>query len=125
MKLSPAHSAYLDFVRFTAATTVLLGHMMNDGFDMSWAPIGYYGHEAVVVFYVMSGFIIYSSTAGRGGSGLDYLVARASRIYSVALPAVLFSLALSLLVGWKAQPLIPSLPGSPAHRCRGQRCCCG
>ena len=110
MKLSSAHSAYLDFVRFSAATTVLLGHMMKDGFDMSWAPIAHFSHEAVVVFFVMSGFIIYSSTAARGSDGLDYLVARASRIYSVALPAVLFSLALSLLVGWKAQQLIPSLP---------------
>ena len=78
MKLSPAHSAYLDFVRFTAATTVLLGHMMNDGFDMSWAPIGYFGHESVVVFFVMSGFIIHSSTAARGSDGLDYLAATGS-----------------------------------------------
>ena len=110
MKLSPAHSAYLDFVRFFAALAVLLGHLSQDGFDMSWMPLANMSHDAVIVFFVMSGFIIYSSTVGRGGSGLDYLVARASRIYSVALPAVLFCVALSLLVGWKAQPLIPSLP---------------
>ena len=110
MKLSPAHSAYLDFVRFFAALAVLLGHMSQDGFDMSWMPLANMSHDAVIVFFVMSGFIIYSSTAGRGGSGLDYLVARASRIYSVALPAVLFCVALSLLVGWLAPQLIPSLP---------------
>ena len=110
MKLAPAHSAYLDFVRFTAALAVLLGHMSLDGFDMSWIPLATLSHEAVIVFFVMSGFIIYSSTAGRGGSGLDYLVARASRIYSVALPAVLFCIALSLVVGWLAPQLIPSIP---------------
>jgi peptidoglycan/LPS O-acetylase OafA/YrhL len=99
MKLSPALSSYLDLLRFTAAVTVLFEHMRQDGFDMRWMPLAVLSHEAVIVFFVMSGFIIYSSTADRVASLRDYAVARSSRVYSVALPAVLFCVALSLLIG--------------------------
>jgi peptidoglycan/LPS O-acetylase OafA/YrhL len=99
MKLSPALSSYLDLLRFMAAATVLFGHMEQDGFDMRWIPLATMSHEAVIVFFVMSGFIIYSSTASRAASLRDYIVSRSSRVYSVALPAVMFSVGASLLVG--------------------------
>ena len=67
MKISPAQSAYLDFLRFVAALAVLLGHMKQNGFDMAWMPLARFSHEAVVVFFVMSGFIVYTSTAARRG----------------------------------------------------------
>jgi len=92
-------SAYLDFLRFVAAFAVLLGHMDQDGFQTaSWLPLAYLAHEAVVVFFVMSGFIIYSSTMSRNHSWHQYYLARCGRIYSVAIPAVLFSLWVSTLV---------------------------
>lgn len=92
-------SAYLDFLRFIAAFAVLLGHMDQDGFQTaSWFPLAYLAHEAVVVFFVMSGFIIYSSTMTRNHSWQQYYLARCGRIYSVAIPAVLFSLWVSALV---------------------------
>lgn len=99
MKLSPALSSYLDFLRFTAAATVLFEHMRQDGFDMRWMPLAVLSHEAVIVFFVMSGFIIYSSTADRVASLRDYVVARSSRVYSVALPAVVFCVGVSMVVG--------------------------
>ena len=92
-------SAYLDFLRFIAAFAVLLGHMDQDGFQTAWwFPLAYLSHEAVVVFFVMSGFIIYSSTMSRNHSWQQYYLARCARIYSVAIPAVLFSLWVSTLV---------------------------
>jgi peptidoglycan/LPS O-acetylase OafA/YrhL len=92
-------SAYLDFLRFIAALAVLLGHMDQDGFQTaSWFPLAYLKHEAVVVFFVMSGFIIYSSTMSRNHSWQQYYLARCGRIYSVAIPAILFSLWVSTLV---------------------------
>lgn len=92
-------SAYLDFLRFTAAFSVLLGHMDQDGFQTAkWLPIAYLSHEAVIVFFVMSGFIIYSSTISRNHSWQQYVLARGGRIYSVAVLAVLFSLWASSLV---------------------------
>lgn len=90
-------SAYFNFLRFSAALAVLLGHMEQDGLYMSWLPLSWFAHEAVIVFFVMSGFIIYSTTINTGRSAMDYLVARASRIYSVALPAVIFSIVCAFL----------------------------
>lgn len=84
-------SAYFDFLRFFAALAVLLGHMEQDGLYMSWLPLSRFSHAAVIVFFVMSGFIIYSTTVNAGRNATDYCIARASRIYSVALPAVIFS----------------------------------
>lgn len=99
MFLKPALSAYLDFVRFTAALAVMLAHMDQDGLDMAWMPLSRFSHEAVIVFFVLSGFIIYYSTASRASSWQQYAVARLSRIYSVALPAVLVCVGLALWLG--------------------------
>lgn len=103
MKLTPALSAYLDFMRFTAALAVLLGHMEQDGLYMAWMPLSWFSHEAVVVFFVMSGFIICSTTLHKGRSWVDYAAARAARIYSVAVPAIVFSVCLAWLVPSQTQ----------------------
>ena len=87
-KLTPQLSSYLDFLRFIAALAVLLGHMELDGLYMAWFPLSEFSHEAVLLFFLLSGYIIYSTSQNRGP--VDYVVARASRVYSVALPAILF-----------------------------------
>jgi peptidoglycan/LPS O-acetylase OafA/YrhL len=111
MRLDPSHSAYLDLLRFAAALSVLFGHMGQDGFEMSWMPLAHLSHSAVIIFFVMSGFIIHVSTVGRSASAADYVIARASRVYSVALPAVVFSVLLSLLVhAWRPE-MAQALPG--------------
>lgn len=102
MTLKPALSAYLDFMRFSAALAVLLGHMDQDGLSIAWMPLARFSHEAVIIFFVLSGFIIHYSTAARAATWRQYAVARLSRIYSVALPAVVFSVALGLWLS--AQP---------------------
>jgi len=96
MTLKPALSAYLDLLRFVAAFAVLLGHMDQDGLSMKWMPLALFSHDAVVVFFVLSGFIIYFSTTARSSTWRQYAVARMSRIYSVALPSVLFCVLLAL-----------------------------
>lgn len=98
MKLDRPLSGYLDCLRFVAAFAVLLGHMDQDGLYLSWMPLSGFSHESVIIFFVMSGFIISAGTATRHTERLDFFVARASRIYSVALPAILFSLFLSGIV---------------------------
>jgi len=100
MKLTPSLSSYLDFLRFTAAFAVLLGHMQQDGFVLDWMPLAELSHEAVVVFFVMSGYIVYTSTTSRHVEAREYVVARVSRIYSVALPAVIFCVLFSEFVAW-------------------------
>lgn len=103
MTLTPALSAYLDFLRFTAAFAVLLGHMDQDGLSIAWMPLARFSHEAVIIFFVLSGFIIYYSTTSRACTWRQYAVARLTRIYSVALPAVLFSVALALWLSEKPE----------------------
>lgn len=102
MTLKPALSAYLDLMRFTAAFAVLLGHMDQDGLYMGWMPLALFSHDAVIIFFVLSGFIIYHSTSARASTWRQYAVARLSRIYSVALPSVL--LCVLLAVWLRQQP---------------------
>lgn len=66
---------------------------------MRWLPLSWFSHEAVMIFFVMSGFIIYSSTVRSARTWADYAAARLSRVYSVVLPAVVFSVGLGILVG--------------------------
>ena len=49
---------YINFLRFTAAIAVMLGHLDQDGIPMNWLPLAKFSHEAVIVFFVLSGFII-------------------------------------------------------------------
>jgi peptidoglycan/LPS O-acetylase OafA/YrhL len=88
-------SLYLDAVRFVAALTVFLGHVSGARFmgGFLW-HFGSYTGEAVIVFFVLSGFVIGYATDRRENSVSSYAVARAARIYSVALPALIVTFAL-------------------------------
>ena len=54
--------------------------------------------SSVSVFFVLSGFVIRMSTTTREVKAQDYAVNRLSRIYSVTIPAVLFSCGVTLLL---------------------------
>jgi peptidoglycan/LPS O-acetylase OafA/YrhL len=86
-------SVYLDLVRFGAASVVVLSHLWEFAFPAH--PLPWPGHAAVVVFFVLSGFVI--SHAARPELGLrGYLHHRTARIYPVTLGAVALSLLLSV-----------------------------
>lgn len=108
MKISKDLSAYLDLLRFIAALAVLLGHMDQDGISIGWFPLAHYSHEAVIVFFVLSGFIIHNNTFAVGLTAKDYAIARISRIYSVAVPAVVFSVLVGLAVYFFAGSRLPT-----------------
>jgi peptidoglycan/LPS O-acetylase OafA/YrhL len=85
-------SVYLDLVRFGAASIVVLSHLWMLAFPHH--PLPWPGHSAVVIFFVLSGFVI--SHAARPELGLrGYLHHRSARIYPVTLGAVVLSLLLS------------------------------
>ena len=86
-------SLYLELLRLLAATEVVLFHI--NGFALLGghrAPWNAFGHEAVVVFFVLSGFVIAFAAHTREHSAKAYAVSRLTRIYSVALPCLLFTL---------------------------------
>ncbi len=90
-------SLYLDVVRFAAALAVFLFHM---GYGkLAGAPFGIFvqfGEPAVLVFFVLSGFVISHVRATREQGLASFAIARLSRVYSVALPALLLTIPLDL-----------------------------
>ncbi|MEH3085914.1 MAG: acyltransferase [Xylophilus ampelinus] len=91
-------SLYLDLVRFTAAMVVLVGHLSGARFTggLLW-QFGLFMDDAVMVFFVLSGFVIAFVVHHKESRLEQYAIARAARIYSVALPALVATFALDTL----------------------------
>ena len=93
--MTEARSAYLDLVRFLAALAVVVSHFAYPRFtggSLGWARDFNIGSDAVVVFFVLSGFIItFAARKRRAGLG-EFAFARLSRLWSVAVPALLLTL---------------------------------
>lgn len=102
--LGHQQSLWLDSVRAMGAIAVFLGHarglFLVDGAEASLGPAGkalYYltgfGHQSVVVFFVLSGFLVGGSALRADANGRfslhRYAVARASRMYAVVVPALM------------------------------------
>jgi peptidoglycan/LPS O-acetylase OafA/YrhL len=91
-------SLYLDLLRFLAAGTVFLQHFSWMHFSGGlFYQIEPYGAQAVIVFFVLSGYVIGHVTDRPGVSGRCYALDRAARIYSVVLPALVLTFALDAL----------------------------
>lgn len=89
--MSKGFSIYLDFVRFLAAVAVVLYHGMEHvGPEVRLVMAGF-GHEAVIVFFVLSGYVIASIADQRRSTLREYCVARLARVYSVAVPSILLT----------------------------------
>ena len=89
-------SLYLDTVRFLAALVVLLHHTWPLVFPQF--PLPWPGHSAVVVFFVLSGYVI--THASRPGLGFRiYPQHRMARILPVTLAAIALSFCISPVVG--------------------------
>jgi peptidoglycan/LPS O-acetylase OafA/YrhL len=98
-------SLYLDMLRGLAAVVVLLGHMRFILFqDLSLLPahralftVPYIvlstGHQAVIVFFVLSGYLISGSIFRQLDAGLwswpSYLLHRIARLWVVLIPTLL------------------------------------
>jgi peptidoglycan/LPS O-acetylase OafA/YrhL len=115
-KLSVAASDSLDLIRAVAACAVMFGHLRTLFFvdfqhlsHKSWPLEALYffsgfGHQAVIVFFVLSGFLI-SSTVIRSyvlgkWSWQDYTINRGTRLYVVLVPGLLFGFFWDRLGSW-------------------------
>lgn len=98
-------SSYLDLVRFVAALCVVFGHAKLQAFGQAKVsdPIvlvtSAFPHMAVIIFFVISGYLVGGKLygAGRPGFAAKYLLDRATRIYTVALPMMVIGFAAMLL----------------------------
>jgi peptidoglycan/LPS O-acetylase OafA/YrhL len=110
--LSKPFSTFLNVSRWLAAFLVVIAHarhllLVDYKFlqEPNLAIKGLYfvtglGHESVVIFFVISGFLVGGLTLKKwresGPDVLLYAVARTSRIYTVLLPALIFGAMLDL-----------------------------
>ncbi len=84
-------SLYLDTVRFVSALVVFLGHAagkLTGGF--LWQLNGYLS-AAVMVFFVLSGYVIAFVYDRKENNIKSYAISRISRFYSVVIPALLLT----------------------------------
>jgi peptidoglycan/LPS O-acetylase OafA/YrhL len=85
-------STYLDLLRACAALMVFVSHLswnlISGGF--LW-PLQFIGHDGVIIFFVLSGFVISYAADTREKTFFDFQVGRFARLYSVVLPALLLT----------------------------------
>ena len=87
-------SLLLDLLRFGLCLLVLAGHMSQGWFNSNWPNMMGLANGAVPAFFVLSGFVIRYVTRTRERDGRRYFASRASRIYSVVLPAIVLTVVL-------------------------------
>ncbi|MDR3697540.1 acyltransferase family protein [Mucilaginibacter sp.] len=88
-------SIVLDSLRIFAALTVFYGHCYDQwNYPLAghvYSKLDNLGHVSVVVFFVLSGYVIAHTTTYNNRGKLRYAQARLSRLYSVVIPALLFT----------------------------------
>ena len=85
-------SLYLDLLRLIAAVEVFAYHISGfPAFGFRRGVWNGFGHEAVTIFFVLSGFVI-RYTAGRSDKTFGaFATSRITRVYSVAIPCLVLT----------------------------------
>jgi peptidoglycan/LPS O-acetylase OafA/YrhL len=91
-KLTTTESLALDVIRVGAAIVVVIGHLTQSMFSFGIPNLVLIGRGAVAIFFILSGFVIRHVTVSRPGTMGKFFKDRASRVYSVALPAMLVTI---------------------------------
>lgn len=94
--MNKSTSLYLDFLRVFAAFGVFIGHANFPWFSNNLFP-GDLGHKFVTIFFVLSGYLIGFTVDQKNKGPKRYLVDRFSRLYSVVIPALLFTYAIDFV----------------------------
>lgn len=114
------HLLFLDLIRWVSAFAVVAYHLRDLIFvplaqptaAPLWLRIFYFGtalgHEAVMVFFVLSGYLVGGALVSRPSLrlGAEYFIARFARIYPVVLPA----LAITVFVGLELPHWLAAAP---------------
>ncbi|SCY45802.1 acyltransferase family protein [Desulfoluna spongiiphila] len=117
MELSHGKSDFFNFLRWISALVVVIGHCCmfkrllhpdnQEGISSIYTYIASHAHSAVMIFFVLSGYLVaYSVSVKKATKSYnikDYFLDRWSRIYSVLLIAILFTLLLDF-IGAKYSP---------------------
>ncbi len=93
-KMPDLFSVYLDLLRVLAAATVLLSHYPLTAGQAAITDRFNFGYDAVIVFFVLSGYVISHAVDTKEKDRVTYSVNRIARIFPVAAVAVVLSLVL-------------------------------
>ena len=92
--MNKSTSLYLDFLRVLSAFGVVLVHTSFTGFSNLFVFFSGSGSKLVMIFFVLSGYLISFTVDKKNKGSLQYLIDRLSRLYSVILPALLLTFIL-------------------------------
>lgn len=107
--MSRALSTYLDGLRVLAALWVFLGHVSLLLPAAGLPPLWWTAEDAVMGFFVLSGFVIAYTAEHRHATLRDYAAARLARLWSVAVPALVFAFVVDRIGRALAPELAPGL----------------
>lgn len=97
-KLSIDQSIVLDSMRLVASLAVLVSHA-SSMWSLNVLPTKKdYGHLSVIIFFVLSGYVISYTTKINKRDLSHYIQARISRLYSIALPSLIITLIVQFFV---------------------------
>lgn len=114
--MTPSLSLYFDFVRALAAIIVVLHHYSQHLVKAEFGRVVFphLGQEAVITFFVLSGFVISWVVDTRKPSVGEFLIKRLARFYSVMVPAIAI-LGLCYLLTMQLEPQLYQYQGDGEH----------
>jgi peptidoglycan/LPS O-acetylase OafA/YrhL len=101
--MTRATSLFLDGLRLGAALVVFAAHTAHYWNPAMIGPMQAWAHDAVIVFFVLSGYVIAHTTRAGARDARAYAVARLSRLYSVVAPALVLTVVL-WVIGRQLEP---------------------
>ncbi len=98
-RISKDVSIFLDLIRIAATALVLINHLgkSNDIFSIPF--LDGLGQEGVIIFFLLSGFLIFASEVNRSDGLGRYALRRILRIYPVLIVAMIISAQAALIDG--------------------------
>jgi peptidoglycan/LPS O-acetylase OafA/YrhL len=124
LKNKKSHFYWLDLVRFLAALTVVIVHTRAASFveygallasEKTFGATIFFaltriGNEAVIIFFVLSGFLVGGRALKRISKGtfrpFDYTIDRMVRIFLPLIPALLLTAIVGMIIDGSFEPLI-------------------
>lgn len=95
--MNKTYSIALDGLRLLAAVLVFVHHSEQILQDRRLSFLASFGHDAVVFFFLLSGFVIAFVTQTREHDLKAFAIARLARLYSVVLPTIALVVVLALI----------------------------
>ena len=107
--LSYRESILMDVMRLLSALWVMVMHGYAMWFPAHSEKAFHLGHAAVVVFFVLSGFVIAFTTGSKNRGIKQYSVARLSRLSSVLIPSLIVTGIIEFFISFNYPALYQSM----------------